>query len=182
MKRSVPAALLLASLSGTFPITASGRPVSSRAPASLCRVPETMLFTCGIGTKAVSICGQARNGQSPGAAVYRFGRPGHVELEVASLHHAERGYSGGGDAEVYADTPTHRTVVYDTIVRTGFGPDGHFDPQEVFGLLVQRGGKTVSNRTCAGATDLDPRVGTLMPKGDYVDHAVTLRPLPPDTG
>ena len=85
-------------------------------------------------------------------------------MEITGLHYAEQGTSGGGDAEVYADTPTHRTVIRDTIVRTGFGPNGHFDPQEVSGLLVQSGGKIVSDRTCTEPMDLNPLVGTLMPK------------------
>jgi hypothetical protein len=181
MKRATPAVLLLAALAGTHLGAASARPTRPKAPMSLCRVPERALFTCKISSKVVSICGQPRGEHAQGGAVYRFGRPGRIDLEVANLHHAEHGTSGGGDAEVYADTPTHRYVVYDTIVRTGFGPSGHFDPQEVFGLLVQSGGKTVSNRTCTEPVDLDPLVGTLMPKGDYVDHDVTLRPLPPET-
>ena len=181
MKRATPAVLLLAAVAGTHLGAASARPTRSKAPTSLCRMPETTFFTCKISTKVVSICGQPRGEHAQGGAVYRFGRPGHIEPEVTDLHHAEQGYSGGGDAEVYADTSTHRYVVYDTIVRTGFGPSGHSDPQEVFGLLVQSGGKTVFNRTCTQPVDLDSWVGTLMPKGDYVDHVVKLRVLPPDT-
>ena len=181
MKHAIPAVLLLAALAGTHLGAASARPARSKAPTSLCRMPETTFFTCKISTKVVSICGQPRGEHAQGGAVYRFGRPGHIEPEVTDLHHAEQGYSGGGDAEVYADTSTHRYVVYDTIVRTGFGPSGRFDPQEVFGLLVQGGARTLSNRTCTEPTDLNPLVGTLMPRGDYVDHTVTLRPLPPDT-
>lgn len=183
MKRLAAAASFLAALAAVRPAAAVW-PWSDDTPqmfGSLCRVPEMALFSCKIGIKVVSICDQPQGDQAQAGAVYRFGRPGHVELEVTGLHYAQQGFAGGGETQVYADTPTHRYVVYDTIVRTGFGPSGHFDPQEVFGLLVQSGGKTVSNRTCTEPVDLDPLVGTLMPKGDYVDHDVTLRPLPPET-
>ena len=133
--------------------------------ASLCRVPQTALFTCKVGTKVVSICGQPQGG-----AVYRFGRQGHVELEIADLHRTQESFSGGGETQVYADTPSHRYIVYDEIVRTGFGPDGHNDPQAESGLLVQRGGKIVSSRTCSEPTAFSLLIEKLLPMGEYVPH------------
>ena len=152
---------------------------------SLCRAPETALFSCRIGTKVVSICAppqsertpgeqtpdeQARGEQAQGGAVYRFGRRGHIELEVAGLHYAEQGFAGGGETQVYADTPTHRTIVFNEIMRTAFGEDGRHDPQADSGLFVQRGGKIVSNRTCTKAVTFSPLAEKLIPPGDYVPH------------
>ena len=138
---------------------------------SLCRTPEPVLFTCDVGSKTVSICG----GEQGGAA-YRFGRPGRVELEVPDVHRAFEGWSGGGETQVYADTPTHRYVVYDRMVRTGFDDEGHNIPRMTQGLLVQSGGRTLSRRECAQPLGREPpafdqrRLEMLVPEGDYVSH------------
>ena len=167
MKRSVPAAVIFTALA------AVPAPVRAKPPASLCRAPAPVLLTCDVEGKTVSICG----GEQGGAA-YRYGRLGRVELEVMDLHLAYKGWSGGGETQVYADTPTHRYIVYDWMVRTGFGSDGHNDPKETVGLLVQSGRRTVSSRECALPKIFDPFAGRfgqrpiekLLPEGEYVDH------------
>jgi hypothetical protein len=171
MKRLAAVATFVAALAAARP-GAAAWPWSDDTPqmsASLCRVPETALFTCKVSTRVVSICGQPQGG-----AVYRFGRQGHVELEVTGLHYVEHGFSDGGETQVYADTPTHRYIVYDQIVRTAFGPDGHHDPQAQSGLLVQSGGQIVSSRTCTEPMTFSPLAEKLIPGGDYVPH----RPRP----
>ena len=140
---------------------------------SLCRAREPVLFICDVGNKTVSICG----GEQGGAA-YRYGRPNRVELEIKDLHLAYKGWSGGGETQVYADTPTYRYIVYDRMVRTGFGSDGHNDPKETVGLLVQDGRRTVSSRECALPKTFDEQTAvfdqrlaeTLVPEGQYVDR------------
>ncbi len=121
----------------------------------------------------MSICG----GEHGGAA-YRYGRPSRVELEVKDLHLAYKGWSGGGETQVYADTPTHRYIVYDRMVRTGFGADGHHDAKTTTGLLVLRDGQKVLGRECALPKTFDEQTAVfdqrltekLVPAGDYVDH------------
>ena len=113
-------------------------------------------------------------------SVYRFGRLGRVEIEVPDLHFAQHTFWGGGETQVYADTPTHRYVVYDRMVRTGFGADGLHYPQEDDGLLVQSGGRTAWRRQCAPPRSYDPHtipegrfdplIEKLIPGGEYVDH------------
>ena len=164
------AAILLAALAVAHPNAA---PAQLRLAGSLCRAPEVVLFTCDMGTKTVSICGREQGG-----AAYRFGRPGRVELEASDLHLADRGWSGGGETQVYADTPTHRYIVYNRMIRTAFGPDGLHDSRITSGLLVQRGGRTVWSRECGMSKIFDPFAGRfdqrliekLLPEGDYVDH------------
>ena len=136
----------------------------SPSPRSLCRAPEMVLFTCGIRTKVVSICGQGERN-----AVYRFGRPGRVELEVSDLHYAEQAFSGGGETQVYANTPTHRYLVYDRIVRTSFD-NGRHDPQAESGVVVQRGNQTISSRHCGSPTAFDSSTRTVVPTGPYMPH------------
>ncbi len=141
--------------------SASAAPGSA---ATLCRPSEVVLFACGVGAKRVSVCGQGQ-----GTAVYRFGRPGRVELQVRDLYFAERAFSGGGETQVYADTPTHRYIVYDRVVRTSFD-DGRHDPQAESGLVVQRGTRTLSSRRCASPATFDERTRTMVPAGRYSPH------------
>ena len=182
MRRLTAAAAFLAALAATHPSAADFPGGGPRMSESLCRVSETALFSCRIGTKVVSICAQHQSEQAQGGAVYRFGRQGHVELEVAGLHRATDWFPGGGETQVYADTPTHRYIVYEAIVRTGFGPDGHNDPQAASGLVAQRGGTTVSNRTCTEALTFSPLAETLLPTGDYVPHDIPESALVPNPG
>ena len=181
MRCLAAAAAFVAMLAAAHP-SGAVRPFSNKPKlsASLCHVPETALFTCKVGTRVVSICGQPQGGHDQGGhdqgghdqggAVYRFGRRGHIELEVAGLHYVQHGFSGGGETQVYADTSTHRYIVYDQIVRTAFGPDGHHDPQAESGLLVQSDGKIVSSQTCSEPTTFSPFAEKVMPEGDYVPH------------
>lgn len=162
MRGPASAALLLAALVVARPGAA---PAQHGRAGSLCRAPETVLFTCTVGAEVVSLCGQ-----EPSRVVYRFGRPGHVELEATDLRVAERAFSGGGETQVYADTPTHRYIVYDRVVRTSFDGDGRHDPQEQAGLVVQSGGQTISSQRCASSATFDPLIRTLVPTGDYAPH------------
>ncbi len=167
MKRSVPAAVIFTALA------AVPAPAWAKSSTSPCRAPEPVLFTCDVGTETVSICGQEQGG-----AAYRFGRASRIELEATDLHRAHEGWWGGGETQVYADTPTHRYIVYDQMVRTAFGHDGLHDAKITTGLLVQRGGRTVSNRECALPKTYDPSTAVfdqqsiqkLIPEGAYVPH------------
>ncbi len=133
---------------------------------SLCRAPETVLFTCRIGAKTVSICGGTAAG-----ATYRYGRAGRVESELTGLHRASVGYAGGGETQVYADTPTHRFVVYDRMVGIGRDPEGHTQSTMTQGLRVQRGAHMLSDRHCTDPLPpaFDQRgIEALIPPGDPV--------------
>ena len=119
----------------------------------------------------MSICGQEQGG-----AVYRFGHLGRVEIEVPGLHFAQHTFWGGGETQVYADTPTHQYIVYDRMVRTGFDDEGHHLSKMTEGLVVQSGGRTVLNRDCAQPLGREPPafdqrlLEMLVPEGDYVPH------------
>jgi hypothetical protein len=160
---------LLAALASGRPGAAPAQP---RPGGSLCRVPEAVLFTCDVGAKTVSICGQEQGG-----AAYRFGRPGRVDIEVTDLHRAHAGWSGG-ETQVYADTPTHRYLIYNQMVRTTFGLDGLHDSKITSGLVVQREGRTVLSRECGLSEIFSPFAGRsdqqliqkLVPEGNYMEH------------
>ena len=138
------------------------------APASLCTTKETDLFSCPIHGKIVSVCGL-----SPGRAEYRFGRPGQIELQGRDLHIGEQSYSGGGEDQIYCQSNGYRYIVYDRALRTGFGADGHNDPQSSSGLVVLKGGRTVSSIRCGGEGDQPVKTGEgerFVPRGGFVDH------------
>lgn len=164
--------LMLATALLTTPAAHPGAaPAQSRLVKSLCRAPEAVLFTCMFRTKTVSICGQEK-----GEAIYRNGRPGHVELEATNLRRAHDGWWGGGETQVYADTLTHRYVVYDRMVRTGYDDEGHYRSKMTEGLMVQSEGRTLSNHDCAQPLGFSPpvfdqrRLEALVPEGEYVPH------------
>lgn len=162
MEGLAAAAALIAALTAARPGAALAQP---RPAGSLCRALEAVLFTCEVGTRTVSICGQGQ-----GRAVYRFGRQGRVELEAAGLHFADHAFSGGGETQVHADAPPYRYIVYDRTVRTSFGGDGRYDSQAESGLVVQSGGQTVSSQRCASPAAFDRLTRTLVPAGDYAPH------------
>jgi len=92
------------------------------------------------------------------------------------VRRAHTGWSGGGETQVYADTPTHRHVIYDRMVRTGIDDEGHNLSEMTKGLVVQSGGRTVLNRECAQPLGRElpafdqRRLEMLVPEGDYVSH------------
>lgn len=172
-----------AALFGAALIAHSGIAPTHAGPAeSLCHAFEAVLFSCQVGSKTVSICGgqqergQDKAGEGQAGAVYRYGLPGRVELEATDLHQAFEGWAGGGETQVYADTPMHRYVVYDRMVRTGFDREGHNLSQMTQGLLVQSGGRMISSRNCTQPVGAEPpafdqrRIEALLPEGEYVPH------------
>jgi hypothetical protein len=58
VKIIMPTAMLLAA----FSAYSGAAPAKAKPPASLCRAPEPVLFTCRLGTKTVSICGREEGG------------------------------------------------------------------------------------------------------------------------
>lgn len=58
MKRLTATATFVAVLAAAYPSAADWPGGGPRMSESLCRAPETALFSCRISTKVVSICGQ----------------------------------------------------------------------------------------------------------------------------
>ena len=151
-------------------VLASGSTAQSaaRSPGSLCTSGEKELFSCPIHSKILSICGMP-----DGKAAYRFGRPGHVELQSRDLRLAEQGYSGGGEDQVSFQTNGYRYVIYARTVRTDFGDSGQNAPQSTSGLFVQKNGRTLSSVGCGG--EGDQPIYTLYARhyimmGQFVSH------------
>lgn len=133
-------------------------------PASLCATGEAVFFSCPIGTKQVAVCG-AQSG-----ARYRYGSPSRIELEVATVTSVSRGFAGGGETQITASHGDYSYTVYDRTVRTSFDADGRHDPVFSSGLIVRRGGRTISARRCNDEPIMtsDPTEG--IGKGSFVEH------------
>ena len=104
--------------------------VAVAAEPSLCGVGETVLYSCAVGHKVVSICG------GDGKATYYFGKPGKIEMSSQALHFAETGFSGGGETQVSLTNGAYSYIVYDKTVRTSFSSGGQNDPESSSGLVV----------------------------------------------
>ena len=154
---------LAAVLAAFLSLPGLGEAVEARNAPSLCSRGEKRLFSCGIGRKLVSVCSR-----SDGTATYRFGRPGHVQMRAGNLRFAQRAYSGGGEQQIWFENNGYRYVVYERLVRTAFGQDGRHDPQASAGLLVQQGGKTLSDRQCRGV--IASGAASLIPRDVFVEH------------
>ncbi len=140
------------------------RPRAMTQPVALCRPGEAPLFSCAIGPKQVAVCG--RNG----AAVYRFGRPGQVELTSTALTMAMRGFAGGGETQITASNKDYRYTVFDRTTRAGFGDDGRHDAGMTSGLLIQRAGRNVAARRCTGAATISAKAQGIIRPGPYIPH------------
>ncbi|MFV0623317.1 hypothetical protein ACBY01_04795 [Sphingomonas sp. ac-8] len=147
-----------------LPILAGGSAPPPPDPATLCKASEKPLFSCPIGRKLVSVCAGAAK------PVYRYGTAGRVELTSTDLTTASVGYSGGGETQIAATNGAYRYIVYDRTVRTGFGEDGLHHPDFDSGLIVRRGARTLSSRTCSAEPVLGtPNVGTIPPGAFVAD-------------
>ncbi len=145
-------------------VVACGWAPAAAAEPSMCAAGQTPLFTCAVGHKIVSICGVG------GRATYYYGVPGKVEMSSQALSFAERAYSGGGETQISFRNGAYSYVVYDKTVRTSFSSDAHNDPDFSSGLVVEKGGKVLSAKTCASDATISAEAGKVIPAGSFVEH------------
>jgi len=139
---------------------------ASTPRGSLCARGEQVIFSCGVGRKMVSVCGDRRGGPH---AQYRFGAPGDIELAFpgpgqSGLTYAREMYSGGGALQLRFSTGGYDYAVYSRTVRTGFGRGGN-NPHFSDGVMVRRAGRLISNRSCTTETSGDAQPEDFMPEG-----------------
>ena len=111
---------------------------------SHCVPPETVVFSCPIGKKIVSVC--AAPGLKPGGALhYRFGPSGAPEMRLPSGASAAQPeartlmYSGGGGAYLRFRNGAISYVVY-TATGKGWGNKA--------GVAVEKNGKLSASLKC----------------------------------
>ena len=141
-----------------------GAAVARPAAATLCHADEQPLFACPLGTRLVAICGGG------GSAIYRFGRPGRIDLQATGLGYAQTAFSGGGETQISFTRAGTRYIVFDRRVRTGFGAGGQNDPQFSAGVVVQRSGRTLSTRLCRSDASIAAAAAQVIPAAAFVRH------------
>ncbi len=144
-------------------VGASGAMAAPAVP-SMCDAGATALFSCAVGHKVVSICGEG------GKATYYYGVPGKVEMSSQALVFAERMFSGGGETQISFANGAYSYVVFDKTVRTSFSADGHNDPDSTSGLVVLKGGKTLSAKACASDATISADASKMIQAGAFVEH------------
>lgn len=143
----------------------SAQPARSLASGSLCMAGETPIFSCPLGIKQAAVCGSGKQ------AIYRYGRPGKIEMASRSMMLAKQGFSGGGETQIQVTNKDYMYVLFDKTTRTGFGADSHNDPESRSGLLVRRGGRTLLSKECSDDTPIPSRAANFMPAdGKVVAH------------
>lgn len=102
--------------------------------ATHCGKQEEVIFSCAIGKKVVSVCGEYKK------MSYRFGAIGSPELVFSSVKPSGGTimYSGGGGAYLRLPNEGYRYVLY-----TGIGRGW-----EKEGLALEKNGRLVKNFEC----------------------------------
>ena len=138
---------------------------------SLCARGEEVIFHCSIGRKMVSVCGGTATAPH---AQYRFGVPGDIELAYpgpgqSGLTWARMGFSSGGALQIRFSNGGYDYVVDSRLVRTGFDRRHRPLHESTDGLIVMRGGRLVSNRTCTTPARSGAQAEDFMPEGTFLD-------------
>lgn len=121
--------------------------LAAMARESLCTKDEQVAFSCAVkGNKLVSLCASPDLSKTTGYVQYRFGKKGAVEFTYPQLTDNPRthflwgvtAYSGGGVDYFRFASGDYQYVVY--------GGGGKGWNKE--GVVVEQGGKRVSNLLC----------------------------------
>lgn len=145
-------------------VAALASPVSPATP-SLCQAAEPVTYTCKVKSRTMSICGR------DGAAFYRFGRPGRVEVEAGRPTCAQTGFSGGGETQVAFHAGDVSYLVYQLSVRTNYESSGRYDTRFSNGVLVRKGDRKLADIACTSEPTGDLTNGMSgAPSMPLVDH------------
>ena len=158
-----------AGIGGLIALAAAGTaaPSATRlkpATPAMCQPGETPLFACAIGARQAAVCGRG------GTAVYRFGRPGQVELTSNALTMAMRGFAGGGETQITAANKDYRHTMFDRTIRTAFGDDGRHGAATDSGLLIHRAGRIVATRRCTDDATVAAKAQSIIKPAPFVPH------------
>ena len=114
----------------------------------MCAEGETVAFSCGVGSKSLSVCGLADDTLS-----YRFGTPERVELEItAPIHFSRTAYSGGGEGNLTFAAGRYKYVVYSSISNGDWLADGGRDKIERAGVYVVKDDKLLAAKATQQST------------------------------
>jgi len=132
----------------------------AQAAPTLCPGSEITLVSCPVGKKTASVCASPDLGPGHGVAQYRFGSPGHVELEFPTPPAHPRTFTQPGRVMFAAGGEQYLRVFNGDYAYVFYDGEGRGWQQR--GVLVMRGERTLANLRCTG-----PDVGDYgrLPKG-----------------
>lgn len=150
---------------------------ASAASDSLCQLPEKALFDCAVRGKRLSLCASGDLKSPAGKVQYRFGSGEKLELAypveaaspVGKFWYSRTLYSGGGEFRVRFRNGDHEYLVFDRIIRRGFGPGGN-NPLFESGIAVKHKGKVLAVRKCSGAARRDDDLLDQLPEEPFDDE------------
>jgi hypothetical protein len=109
---------------------------------TLCSGFEEIYFSCKIDEKILSICASGNISPETGYAQYRFGKPGHIELQYPAEPVIPKGKFTVSDIKEGKLSFTHfkfKRQEYVYVVYQG-SPNG---------VYIKKQGKTIFNKTCS---------------------------------
>ena len=111
---------------------------------NLCLSNEKTSFSCGVGTKSISVC--SANDRT---VIYRFGTRDKIELELESAVHFSRiGYSGGGAGHLVFPNGKYKYVVYSSGVSGEWREDGSREYIQTAGVYVVKNEDLLADVQC----------------------------------
>ncbi|OYX70945.1 MAG: hypothetical protein B7Y95_14085 [Rhizobiales bacterium 32-66-11] len=148
------AALGLAVLTAATLMPAALTPAAAAPAGTLCHPDEAVIFSCPAGARTVSICASGDLDAGSGLVLYRYGRPGRVELTYpdpavppAQAFTAGRlMFAGGGGAWFRFEKTPFRYTVFTAIGK--WNPKG--GPLALAGVAVEKDGKGLADIACDG--------------------------------
>ena len=108
---------------------------------TLCEPHEEVYFSCPAGGRIISLCASGNISPDNGYVQYRFGRPGHVELQFPNGSYPPKNrflISDISEGNIHFTHVKFKSGGYDYVIYQGF-PSG---------LYIKRHRKLVENLTC----------------------------------
>lgn len=120
--------------------------VAQAAISTHCLPEEQVIFSCSVGKKVVSICASSTLGPTSGAAQYRFGALGRIELNIPAQPQHPTTFSRVGVMRGPAWADTHIRVVNGEYAYTVY--EGEGKGWQRSGVLVSKQERTLANLSC----------------------------------
>lgn len=147
-------------------------PGLAAAAPTLCQSQEQAVFSCAMRDKVVSLCA---SGQGKAVRMqYRFGIRAKPELQYPGTPKPAAGhflasrtaFSGGGETRIRFRNGRYGYLLFESMVRTGFGPEGN-NPEITAGIVVRAPGKDPVERRCTGEADWNWDLFEMIPEEDF---------------
>ena len=109
----------------------------------MCRSDETVLFSCQMASKLVSVCRAEAQGQ---ALRYRYGKPARLELIYpergarGAFYQSSSTLIGGGEMRIEFDRAGFNYMIFSRVRRGEADSDGRREPVFEDGLRITRPG------------------------------------------